>query len=450
MYTPRILVVGGNAAGPSAAAKAKRTNPDAEVIMFEAGDFISTGTCELPYLFSGEIKSHEQLVFFTAESFYRKKGVKVYTNHLVNAIDRKLKEITVLNKGTNESDQFKYDKLILATGSLARELPDLPFSLTNVFSLKSVNDYLKIKSYVESTSIKKILIVGSGYIGLELVDTLSSANYEITLLEREKLPFPAGEPEIQHIVLNHLESNNIQFLSSNEQTKYLTSNNRFNQLKHNGRFIDFDMVIVTSGVEPNTKLARDAKLEIGKLGGLVVDNRLKTSDPNIFAAGDNIEVTNIITRKPDHVPLATHAHEFGHIAGENATGGNKIVENVLPISSFKFFDRFIATVGLSEKNAKKYRFNIKSKTALALNKVKIMPDSKKVFGKIVYDNQSKMIVGASFIGGEEVSGYVDLISSMIYSKTPVNHLSKYNYNYTPPLSPFINILSVLGRKIEEE
>lgn len=445
----KIIVIGGTAAGPSAAAKAKRSNPNADVIIYEAGNFISTGTCELPYLFSGDIKDYNDLVFFTPESFFKEKGVKVFVNHFVTKIDIKNKKLSVFNKSNNSTFEVFYDKLILTTGSIANELTELPFTLKNVFKLKSIDDYIRINDSIKTFG-KKVLIIGAGYIGLEMADSLKSAGYDVTILEKSQLPMPSAEIEVRYLIKDILEKNNITFLQDEPNRKYITSENKFKQLKHSGYFIDFDFAIVTIGAKPNNLLASNAKLQLGNFGGLIVDNRLRTSNPNIYAAGDNIEVKNFITNKNDYIPLATQAHNYGHIAGANAAGENIIAQPIINNNVFKVFDNFIGQVGLSSRQANENNILIAEENSIAFNKVKIMPGASKVFGKIIYDKNKKTIIGASFVGSNEVSGYVDLISAMIYNKNSVFSLSNINFNYTPPLSPFINLLSILGRQIQEK
>ena len=451
MYQPKkIIIIGGNAAGPSAAAKAKRVNPDAEVSLFESGEFISTGTCELPYLISKEIDDYNKIVFFTPESFYEKKGVKVYNNSFVKGINRKYKTISVVNRLTNSVTEFEYDKLILTTGSNAIELENLPYSLENVFSFKSVKDYLKIKEFISTQNTSNVLVVGAGYIGLEVADAFRSLGLGVSILEKGIFPLPSADSEVQQLVKEIISNNGINFFPGSNNTRFIISNNSVKQLFFDGHYLDFDMVIVAAGVKPNNWLAKEANLKIGNFGGLVVDNRLKTSDSNIFAAGDNIEIPNFISKKRDYIPLATHAHSFGHIAGENAGGGNKIVEPVILNSTFKFSSNFIAQVGLNQKEAEESFPNSSFVTSLALNKVKVMPSSKKVFGKVIFDKYSGLVLGASFVGAEEVSGYADIISTLIQNKIHAKNLARINFNYTPPLSPFVNLLSILGRKIEEK
>ena len=203
MYKPeKIIIIGGNAAGPSAAAKAKRTNPDSEIILFESGSFISTGTCELPYLLSGDIESHEEIIFFSPEKFKKDKGVEVFVKHTVTDINTKFKEIRVINNTDQKVSHFNYDKLILTTGSKANEINTLPYYLENVYSDKSVNDYLRVKNYFNIYNVEKILIVGSGYIGLELADALKFTGFNVTIVDKEKLPMPSADKEIQHLIKN--------------------------------------------------------------------------------------------------------------------------------------------------------------------------------------------------------------------------------------------------------
>ncbi len=445
-----IIVIGGNAAGPAAAAKAKRVTPESNVILFEADEFISTGTCELPYVLSGEIDDYKKIVFYNAESFNKEKGVKVYINSLVTNIDRTSKTIEVLNLTSNQKIQFNYDKLVIATGSKANKLKDLPFSLNNVFTFKSVSDLIKIKKQIDKRNSNRVLIIGAGYIGIETAEALKNIGYEVILLEKEKLPLPDAEPEIQNLVLNNLTKNNILFYGNNDSIKYIYNKEKLQSVTIDGWNYEIDFAIQALGVKPNVDLAISSKIEIGNYGGIKVDKKLRTSDPNIYAAGDCIEVLNKITNKNDYIPLATLAHEFGHIAGENAAGGNQIAKPIVKNIAVRIYDNIYVSVGLTFKQAIENKFIPLSVNAIVPNIIKVMPNSKKVLGKIIYDKNSLLILGASFYGGSEVIGFGDLISSFIHNKIKVTELTEINYNYTPPSSPFVNLLSVLGRKVKKE
>lgn len=445
-----IIVIGGNAAGPAAAAKAKRTDPYANVLLFEASEFISTGTCELPYVLSGEIKDYNDIVFYSAKSFEEEKGVKVYTNSLVTNIDRRNKTITVTNTSTNQSYNFTYDKLILTTGSISKRISQLPINLENVFSFKSVGDLIKVKSFIDKYNPKRVLVIGAGYIGIEISEALKNIVLEVILLEKEKLPMPGSEAEIQNLILQTLLKNKIQFFGNSIDVKYYFDESKLRSVKIDGWNYEIDFAIQSLGVKPNTTLALSAKLDLGNFGGIKVDSKLRTNDSNIYAAGDCIEVINKITNRNDYLPLATLAHEHGHIAGENAAGGNSFIHPVINNIAVKIFDNNFVSVGLNSIQAIKNNFNVLSVSAIVPNIIKVMPNSKNVFGKIIYEKDSLRILGANFFGDKEVIGFGDLISSFIYHKNKITDLAEINFNYTPPSSPFINLLSVLGRKAKKE
>ncbi len=450
MITPRrIIVVGGNAAGPAAAAKAKRTNPNAEVILFEAGDFISTGTCEMPYVLSGQIRDVNDIVFFNAGSFKKEKGVDVYLKHKVEGINRRDKTILVRNFSGEKLNEIRYDKLILTTGSKAKQIPGLRADAKNVFTLKSVNDLILLTDYIRTAGVKKAAVIGSGYIGLEIVDALKNLMIEVSLFEKEQLPLPSSEAEIGLLIKELLRNNEIDFWNNAGSLKvnYSENNDYVMSLEVEGRILEFDLYIIAAGFIPNTELAEGANLETGKDKAIKIDNKLKTSDANIYAAGDNVEVINAVTRRPDYIPLATVAYQYGHAAGENAAGGNAFAEPVIKNLSVKILGKYFISTGLSSAEADRHGFVYNTVSEVVPSLVKVMPESSNVFGKIIFEKDSKKIIGASFFGGKEVSGYGDLISMLIKTKQPADILSKINYNYTPPLSPFVNLLYVLGKKI---
>ncbi len=445
----KIIVVGGNAAGPAAAAKAARSDRNAEVFLLERGPFISTGTCELPYLLSGEIKDHNHLVFFDDESFYRSKRVKVYTGYEVQFIDRKKKILRVKREDDPGIHSFDYDKLILTTGSIANEIFNLGFSPENLFHFKTVSDYLRINEYMAKWEGGKIIVLGAGYIGLETAAAFKEAGKNVTIIEKQSFPLPTSEPEISALIKDLLLKNGIEFVSAPEGIKPVVMDNKITALEVEGRFMETGMVISSAGFRPNTSLAAASGLKLSDLGTIKVNRKMQTSDPDIYAAGDNTAMINAVTGLEEYIPLATLAQKGGHVAGANATGDNVFMKPVVKNIAFKFFENFFASSGLTLDEALKHFYGAVSVSAVVPNLVKVMPGSGKVFGKIVFDRQTGRLLGASFFGGKEVAGYSDLVSYMILSKNRAEELSEIIYNYTPPLSPFINLLSVLGRKAKE-
>ncbi len=446
----RIIVVGGNAAGPAAAAKAKRTDPDAEVILFEKSEFISTGTCELPFVLSGTIPDYKKIIFYDTKLFKAEKDVDVFVNHTVEKIDRRKKTITVKDNLNDKQFDYSYDKLILATGSLTKNISVLLPSIKNAFNFKSVTDLLKIQDKLKEMKHKQVCIVGTGYIGLECAEAFSELDYNVILIEKEEKPFPASDKEISYLIAEFLEKKNIIFYGGINSPDFFIEGDEIKYLKIDGKRYNLDLVINAAGINPNNYLALQAKLEIGIHGGLKVDKCLKTSDPNIFAAGDCLEATNFITNRPDYFPIATIAHNTGHIAGSNAAGGNEFFDPVVKNIAVKFFNNFIVQVGLNEKEAALNNFNFFTVISKAKNMVHLIPGSNDVFGKIIVDKNSRRILGASFFGGKEVGGYGCFISSFIKNKISAQNLCNIDFNYTPPLSPLVNLLSLLGRKIKNK
>ena len=445
----RIIVIGGNAAGPAAAAKAKRFNPNADILLFEANEFISTGTCEMPYVLSGEIDDFQKIIFFSPVSFQEEKGVKVFVKHFVEEIDTKNKQVIINNLTEDKILNYDYDKIILTTGSKAKTLPGFDTKLKNVFTLKNINDLIRINNFISKETVSKAIVIGSGYLGLEVIEALKKRNVNVKLIEKESRPLPGADNEFGDAVLKILITNGIEFIGGVNELEPVISEDKLLGVNIGNNFIKTDLVLISVGFEPDTFLAHSAKLDIGKSGAIKVDPYLKTYDRFIFAAGDNVEVVNAITGKPDYIPLATNAYQMGHIAGENAAGGNIKYDPFVKNVGVKIFDKYFTSVGLSTKEAVENGIEIKEAVAKARNLVDVMPESDYVLGKVLVDKKNKRIIGGSFFGSKEVSGYADLLAALIKLKTPASVLSRINYNYTPPLSPFINLLSIIGKKYSE-
>jgi len=444
----KIVIVGGNAAGPAAAAKAKRFNPNAEVILYEAGEFISTGTCEMPYVITNDIESSDKLIFHTPSSFLEEKGVQVYIKHFVEEIDTKRKCIIVNDMVENKTKEVDYNRLILATGSKAKTIPGFNTSFKNVFTFKDINDLNNINDFIKTNSVQNAVVFGSGYLGIETAEVLRIKKINVKLLEKETHPMPSADIEFSNIILSILRENQIEFINDVKETEPVIIDDTVREVKINDRTIRTDLIIITAGFYPDAALAESAKLETGKHGGIKTDRYMKTSNNFIFAAGDNVEIINAITGKQDYFPLAANAYTLAHIAGENAAGGNLRYDPVVKNISVKIFNKYFASVGLNSKEAQNKSFDYDAIFAKARSLVKVMPGSEEVTGKVLVEKESRRILGAEFIGGKEVSGYADLISALIKLKAPADILAKINYNYTPPLSPFINLLSIIGKKVK--
>jgi NADPH-dependent 2,4-dienoyl-CoA reductase/sulfur reductase-like enzyme len=283
---------------------------------------------------------------------------------------------------------------------------------------------------------------------LELCEAFTQLGLQIILIEKEELIFPSAEKEISIITKQILIDKNIDIYTGVSAPDLFYDGNKLKKIKIESRLIETDILVTSTGFSPNVTLALQSKLDIGTTGAIKVNSKLQTSDSNIYAIGDAVETVNSINNRPINIQLASAAQKMGHIAGENAASGNIHFRNYVKNISLKIFDNYFASVGLASHELKDERISIKTIHATAINKVKVMPGSGSVFGMIHFEKYSKRILGASFFGGNEVSGYADLIASFITSRRPVNELTQISYNYTPDLSPLINLLSILGRKSE--
>lgn len=444
-----IVVIGGNAAGAAAAAKAARINPNGKVLMIEKGPYISTGTCELPYLISGEISAPEKLVFFTPASFKSEKGVEVLTDTQVTHIHPAKKSISINNLQSGKSDQLKYSRLIIATG--ARSLVPAPLMPLpeNVFTFKSVTDYQRWSRFEQQFLPKRIAVIGSGFIGLELVTALTVKGYEVTLFEQADRIAPVFDTECSALLEKLVTRNNVTTYTSASRLQYSIKQNRVTAIKLESRKIDFDAVFVANGFQPEVQLAADGKLSIGKTGAIRVSNRMQTSDPEIFAAGDAIEQTCFITGKSMYLPSAVQARNSGYIAGENAAGGRVYGKPVLKNIALPVFGKFLVQVGANRSDLHDCRYDILTISDVGLSRVKVMPDTESVFAQIHVQKSTGYMLGAVFFGSSEAGAYADILATAIINKVPLQNIQEIGFTYTPKLSPFNNLLHTLSRKAQK-
>lgn len=447
MLKRKIIVVGGSAAGPAAAAKAKRVNPQNEVILYEAGKYISIGTCELPYVLSGEIEQIEKLIFFSPETFEKEKGVKVNINHRVEFIDKSKKKIYVRDLINQNLFEDTYDKLILCTGSTKKFHPAFRSGLKNVFYLKTIDDAVAIQNFIRENKINSTIVIGAGYTGLEALEFVKKISNEIYLIDISELPLQGYDFEIQKILLEKLNEKKINFIGGVKDLKIFEKENRVTRVKINQEEIQVDLVLITIGFEPNNSLAKVANLTLNSpCGSIKVDEKQRTSDDNIYAAGDCCGVKEFITKKIRWIPLATYAHNQGHVAGANAAGEPATFGQVVRNVAFRFFDVNISLVGLTTDEIEDNRINYKDVSTIGSSRVKIMPGGKKHFVKIKYKTEDKKIISANLIGGDDVVTKANLISFAIKNNVPITKFYETDFLYTPTLSTLIETLSILGKK----
>ena len=351
----RIIVVGGSAAGMAAAAKAKRSGSDVNVVVLEKGRYVSYASCGIPYYISGFISDFNKLLYYPLEYFRRKRGIDVRVRCEAVKIDRSAKTITAVDLDSGREIEFEYDKLILATGASALKPSIDGVDLDGIYTVRDLEDMLKLIEGIRKAS--RIAIVGLSYTGLEIAEALIRIGKRVLAFTRSDHVIHDMDPDFTEILKRYISSYGVE-LHINEPVEEFEGSDRVSKVITSKSTYDVDAVVLSVGVKPNVELAKNAGLEIGVTGGIKVDEYLRTSDRDIYSVGDNTESIHIVTRKPYYSPTAPIANKMGRIAGENAVKGDvKIFPGVLGSSIVKFFDLEIGRVGLSYEEALRYGFN---------------------------------------------------------------------------------------------
>lgn len=446
----RILVIGGLAAGPSAASKAKRVNPDAEVILFEQGNDVSYGICEIPYFIAGEVDG-SKLVVNTPEQLRQRKQIEVRTQHRVERIYPNRRMIVVRDFKGARTYEESYDRLILATGSSPRTLGLDGESSRNVFTVSSLDDGYRIQRFVEVEKPTHAVIVGGGYIGLEMCESLRAKGIEVSLLHNQSLPLKGLERTAQEDVRAELERHGVAFIAhARIQGLVRDSSHRVTHVVTDQGTYEAGVVIIAIGVKPNTKLALDAGITTGAFGGILTDQRQQTNVDNIFAAGDCCETRNLINNRYMYIPLATNASKQGWVAGENAAGGNATFKGAIRAVAVRVFSLEVARVGLSVAEAEASGFRPVTETVTASSRVGIMPGSKRLHVTFTADRLSRRLIGATVWGEDGAVLRANVCATLIQHKITIDDVQQLDLIYSPPFSPLWDPVIVAANAIRKK
>ncbi len=445
---PVILVVGGLAAGPSAASKAKRTNPDAEVILFERGEFVSYGVCEIPYYVGGTVTDLEDLNPLEPARLESTRGIKVKIGHNVEQILPTKKRLVVRDLEHDRLSEFRYDRLILATGSLPRSGGIPGQQARNVFRVKSLTNGIAIKKFVDEKKPKKCVIVGGGYVGMEMCEALVERSVAVTLLLLESFPMSTLEDETRQKVLDTLTKNGVLVRPKQSVKEFVLDQNgdAHSVITESGKY-ECDMAILATGVVPNTELASQARIRLGPHKGIVADERQSTSIDSIYAAGDCCEVKNLVTGRWSYIPLATYASRQGRVAGENAAGGTAVFKGGIRSIAVRIFDVEVARVGISFHEAIEGRFDPVKVHVSSDTKVSFFPGNEKTDIVAIVDRKTGRLLGANVYGGKGSVLRANGLAMAIQQKMTVTELAQTDFIYSPPFSPLWDPLLVLANQV---
>jgi NADPH-dependent 2,4-dienoyl-CoA reductase/sulfur reductase-like enzyme/rhodanese-related sulfurtransferase len=437
----KIVIIGGVAGGATAAARIRRLDEKAEITVLEKGPYVSFANCGLPYFISRDIQRRSALLLQTPEGFFSRYRVNVKTNSEAVEIQRDKKNIVVRTQ--NGEENIPYDKLILAQGG-SPIVPPLPgITLDHVFKLWTIPDMDRIHKFIEEKKPAKAVVAGGGFIGLEMAEALHARGIAVTVVELAPHVMILLDPEFSAMIKNGMEEKgiivktNVGLSAIGEKSIALSD----------GAKIETDMVLLSIGVRPELTLAKSAGLEIGASGGLVVDEMMRTSDPDIYGAGDMVEIINKVHGKKVRIPLAGPANRQGRIAGTNALGGKMVYRGALGTSVVKLFDRTAASTGLSEKAAREAGFDTGISYVFKDNHVTYFPGGKPLALKIVYDKKSGRLLGGQAYGEAGVEKRIDVLATALHGKMTLEDLSELDLAYAPPYNSAndpVNMASFIG------
>ncbi len=441
----RVVIVGGVAAGPKVASKVIRLRPDAEVTVVEKGELLSYAGCGLPYYVSGVVKEQKELMSTPVgvvrdPVFFRNvKNFRAMNQTEAFKVDRGAKRVRV--RGVNDGDEvwLEYDKLVLATGARPVVPPIPGVALEGVFTLHGVHDAEGIREALAQHKARDVAIVGGGLIGVEATEALAEHGCRVTIVEMLPQILSILDREMARLVERHLESHGVRVLTGTQVTAF-EGEGRLREVVTDAGSFPADLAILAIGVRPNVGLARETGLEIGATGGIQVNDRMQTSDPDIYAAGDCVQMHDLLTGKPTYVPLGSTANKQGRVAAVNLCGGDERFPGVVGSTVCKVFDYCVARTGLTEKAARDLGYAVTTALAPGPDKAHFMPEARPLFLKLVVDTGTRRLLGAQATGPGDGSKRIDVAAVAITAGMTVDDLANADLSYAPPYAPAMDNL----------
>jgi NADPH-dependent 2,4-dienoyl-CoA reductase/sulfur reductase-like enzyme/rhodanese-related sulfurtransferase len=452
----RILVIGGVACGPKAASRLKRILPDADVTVIEKGDTVSYGACGLPYYVEGVFTEIDTLtetpvgVKRTPVFFEKVKGVKMITRTEAVSIDRKRRSVRVISLDSGEENDLSYDKLVIATGGYPFR-PSIPgLDLKNIWFMRSLDDADGVVRELEAQKLRRVVLVGAGFIGIELAEAFVTRGLDVTLTEMEDQVMPGVlDKDIATFFAKHLRQNGVKLVLG-ERVVSMDGNERVTSVDTDKRRIPADLVILGVGTRPNDKLARDAGLKCMDRGGIIVNEYCQTSDEDIYAGGDCVAVTDLITGKSAYFPSGSLANREGRVIGTNLAGGNAKFEGAVGTFIIKLFEISLANAGMSLKRAQSEGFDALSVFVVQFDRAHFYPEKDLVYLELVVEKGTGRVLGIQGLGSMSHSMFarVNAVAATLKYRPTTADISNLELLYAPPFSSAMDILNALGNTAE--
>ena len=435
----KTIIIGGVAGGATAAARLRRLDEKAEIIILERGEYVSFANCGLPYYIGGVITDREDLTLQTPESFKARFNIDVRVLNEAVKISPDTKTVTVKNLRTGETYEEPYDNLILSMGAEPIRPNIEGADGSNVFTLRNIPDTLKIKNYINTAKPRSAVVIGGGYIGVEMAENLAQAGIKVAIVELADHLIAPLDFDMAADVHRYIKSKGI-YLHLNNGVKSIKGNTVILQ---NGE-ITADMIIMSVGVRPETAIAKDAGIELNPRGSIVVNNKMQTNIPNIYAVGDAVEVEDFITKKPAFIPLAGPANKQGRIVADNIAGYESVYTGTQGSAVLKLFDMTVATTGLNEKSATAAGIDYDKTYTYSASHATYYPGAAQMSIKALWDKKTLKIIGAQIVGFDGVDKRMDVLATAIRLGAKITDLTTLELCYAPPFSSAKDPVNMLG------
>lgn len=442
--THKYVITGGVAGGATAAARLRRRDEHAEIILLERGEYISFANCGLPYYIGGTIKKRDDLLVTTAKDFSRRYRIDIRPFSEVLTIDRARMHVEIMDHQKGETYLESYDKLILSPGAAPLKPPLPGIEDPRIFTLRNIPDTDGIKQYVDSQNPQHAVVVGGGFIGLEMAENLAHRGIKVTIVEMADQVMTPLDLEMAHLVQEHLKQKKVVLELNNGITGFSDRDGQLSVSTRSGLTIDCDMVLLSAGVRPENQLAVQAGLPIGRKGGIIVNNAMQTQDPHIYAVGDAIETRDLITGMEIMTPLAGPANKQGRIAADNVSGRRSIFKGTLGTAVAKVFDLTVASTGKNEKSLKILGIPYKKSFTSSGSHASYYPGSEMMTIKLLFSPSNGTVLGAQIVGGKGVDKRIDVIATAIKGCLSVFDLEELELAYAPPYSSAKDPVNIAG------
>ena len=444
----KVVIVGGVAGGATAAARIRRLDEQAEIVVFERSGYISYANCGLPYFIGDAITDPEDLTLQTPESFYSRFRAEMKVRHEVTAIHPDRKTVSVKNLETGEEFEENYDKLILSPGAKPTQ-PRVPGTgLDRVFTLRTVEDTFRIKAYINKHHPKSAVLAGGGFIGLELAENLRELGMDVTIVQRPRQLMNPFDPDMAALIHGEMRRNGVRLVLGRTVEGFAEKDGGVDVLLKDGAPLHAGMVVLAIGVTPDTALAKDAGLALGIRDSIVVNERMETSVPDIYAVGDAVQVKHAVTGQDALISLAGPANRQGRIAADNVCGGDSRYSGSQGSSVIKVFGLTAAVTGVSETNARKAGLDVDKVILSPMSHAGYYPGGKLMTMKVVFEKETYRLLGAQIVGSEGVDKRIDVLAAAIHGGMKATGLKELDLAYAPPYSSAKDPVNMAGFMID--